>query len=333
MYSFPGMKKVLELTLEQTSESPGMFASGDHLSGSAHSIPPRQLCCIPDYLLDATVDYREGKQYYGASLFDEAQSKFADAITVIAMNDPTYMQENDFFTPLTSAIVRFMNAKCEQSMEKEFNDNNSFNSRDRSWFNFATAASTIGQLFMEQPDENDTRSINNSSKGNLEKFMSEKSSLSKTNSGNFTKMRPDSVELIVSALKNQEQPLPDCSDRRGSERRVYLPNDVLQRVICVMLTEIVMALALCHQMKEESQDYDDLFKVSNRLHTILYGEDTLKCLISSGNLERLCSIHSMDDDNNHHYDNSLPHVYIYQSNNTSNNDFGDFEIGICEILD
>ena len=55
MYSFPGMKKVLELTLEETSESPGMFASGDHLSGSTHSIPPRQLCCIPDYLLDATV--------------------------------------------------------------------------------------------------------------------------------------------------------------------------------------------------------------------------------------------------------------------------------------
>ncbi len=268
LYAYPGMKKVLDFVeFQQFHQLPSSIDS-DHESLSP--IPADELCCIPDYLLEATAvrhtklilvfldfltqDYREGKQYYEACLFEEAQSKFANAINYIACNDPIYMRANDFFSPLTSAIIAFINVKCDQSMEKKPVVSSKDNSLDhvQSLSEKSRSAKNMGQLFSKQPDAWGEENYETKAQVDFHPDAD-------------TKESGHPIEALLKALKNDDQPLPiSCS----TKNRIFLSNDVLQGVVCVMLTDIAMALALCHQMKGEDREYEDLYHVSSRLHTV-----------------------------------------------------------------
>lgn len=154
------------------------------------------------------------------------------------------MRANDFFFPLTSAIIAFINVKCDQSMEKK----PVVSSKDNSLDNVQTlseksrSAKNMGQLFSKQPDAWGEENYETKAQVDFHHDADMKES-------------GHPIEALLKALKNDNQPLPlSCS--------------MLQGVVCVMLTDIAMALALCHQMKGEDREYEDLYHVSNRLHTV-----------------------------------------------------------------
>lgn len=169
------------------------------------------------------------------------------------MNDPIHMKANDFFAPLTSAIIAFINEKCDQSMEKKpvVKSRNDSKEHVPSLSDLSRSSQNMGQLFHDQPERWGDESDEQTTSGKTEEDNSEECD--------------HPIEALLNALKNAEQPLPQsCSNKN----RIFLSNDVLQGVICVMLTDIAMALALCHQMKGEHQEYRELYHASTRLHSV-----------------------------------------------------------------
>lgn len=152
-----------------------------------------------------TQEFREGRQYYESSLFEIAQSKFANAVQIIASNDPFYTQENETFAPHTSAILAFLQEKCKESMEKKI---------------FVAKKQQTGEFDLP-------------------------------------------IHSLVTALKDDTHPLPKYCVQKNE-----IPQETVEGVICVMLADIVMALALCHKMKGDHIDYKNLYQISHRLHTV-----------------------------------------------------------------
>jgi hypothetical protein len=71
------------------------------------------------------------------------------------------------------------------------------------------------------------------------------------------------IYSLVAALNYEDHAIPGIFDDAE-----LLSPEILQGIICVMLAEIVMSLALCHKMKGNHQDYQDLCQAGHRLHLV-----------------------------------------------------------------